>query len=110
MYIELMEKEKLQQRMFYELENLIENLHYNNQINLVEYTIARDILWDCTENHHCISLENNIAQDFIDNPEKFVSNLHNGYANFKSDYPDVDDWTHDEINDISADYRCCAYN
>lgn len=109
MYLIADSEEELKRRMFFELENLIENLHVSNKINLIEYTIARDILWDCTFNHDSISIENNIAQDFIDNPDEFVLNLHVGCSNFRKEFPDIDPFNADNINEISADFRDCAY-
>ena len=99
----------LQNQMWLELEAVIEKLKEKEKINLVEYVIARDVLWDCTLGHEYICESDNIAQDFIYYPNMFAERLHNGYLQMKKNHPDIDTWDFDKINEISANYLECAY-
>lgn len=107
--IALEERTKLQSEMYTKLEKLIDGLQERGLINIPEHVIARDILWDTTLNHETITQENNIAQYFIDNVDKFITDLHRGYKEMKQDYPDVDGLSREDINEFSANYRDCAY-
>lgn len=100
---------KLQGEMWDKLEPVIEKLREENKINLVQYAIARDVLYDCTELHEDITPDNNIAQEFVNDPESFANKLMNGYNAMKEEFPDIDNWSYDEINDYSADYKDFAY-
>lgn len=103
------ERLELQTKMWDKLEALIDRLFAEKRINLVEYTIARDVLYDTTELHEEIDYDNNIAQDFIDDEEMFISGLHAGYLAMKEKYPDVDTWSADDITDCSTDFRDYCY-
>lgn len=103
------ERNELQGEMFEKLEKFIDGLKKKKLINVAEYTIARDILFDCTENHSEISYITNIANEFIQDEKEFIKSLNVGYQDMKKDYPEVDSMTETEINEFSAEYRDCAY-
>ncbi|MBO1087144.1 hypothetical protein [Enterococcus mundtii] len=102
-------KKLLQEEMQIKLEAFIESLRTADKINLVEYSIARDVLHDCTENHSTLSSENNIAQEFIEDEKNFIKMLNIGYQDMKDEYPDVDEWNYEEINEHSHEYKECVY-
>lgn len=100
---------ELQGAMWDKLEPVIERLYNDGKINKVQYTIARDVLYDCTESHSQISYDNNIAQDFIDDEQEFMDSLWQGYLDMKKEYPNIDSWSREEINEHSHNYIDCVY-
>lgn len=100
---------ELQNKMWEKLERTIEKLWAGKKINLVQYTIARDVLYDCTVDNSEITEDNNIAQELIDNQEKFMKDLYAGYLDMKEQFHDIDNWSSDEINEYSADFRDYVY-
>lgn len=109
MKISIKEQQALQAKMYDELEKKIESLKDKNRINGIEYTIARDVLWDCTENNHLLTFENNIAEDFINDLDNFINKLKQAYLEMKKDFPDIDCWNLTSVNEYSHDYLDYVY-
>lgn len=96
--------DELRGRMWDELEDLIDELGSDGEIDLIDYKIARDVLWDCTENHEEISHENNVAQDFINYREAFVKALHTASEALLKEYPDAGIWDGDDLDGVSIEF------
>ena len=104
------ERTELQNDMWGKMDAYIEKLNEQGKMNFVEYIIARDVLEDVTVNHYQIDYDNNIAEELLENEDLFLKGLSNAYKAFKRDYPDLDTWDSDGVNDMSMEYIGYAYS
>lgn len=96
--------EELQGRMYDELEELIDELDSEGEIDLIGYKIARDVLWDSTENNSFITHENNIAQEFMNHRKAFVAAINTARNALVREFPDATIWDEDDLDGVSAEF------
>lgn len=96
--------EELQERMKKELSQVIEQLNSEGKLDRISYVIAQDVLFELTENHSEISEDNNIAMEFVEEPNFLVSQLQVAVNAMREAHSDIDSWTTDKINEVSAEY------
>ncbi|MGG5373489.1 hypothetical protein [Enterococcus sp. AZ196] len=106
--IMLAKTHELQAKMFDRLQDFIDQLYKDGEIDKVEYTIARDVLFDTTENHQDIC-DNNVAESFIECKDAFIQGLKAGHEDMRNDFPGIDSWDTSDINSYSHEYRDCVY-
>lgn len=96
--------EELQGRMYDELEELIDELDGEGEIDLIGYKIARDVLWDSTENNSFLTHENNIAQEFMNHRKAFVAAINTARDALVREFPDATIWDADDLDGASAEF------
>lgn len=80
---------------------IVDELKVEGLINNIEHSIARDLVFDLTENNHHISSENNVVAEYFEDVSAFVIRLHEAYVEIKKIYPDLEQWSEYVINDYT---------
>lgn len=90
--------------MYTRFEKFIDLLVADEKINYIENLLARNILFESTENNHILTESCNIAQEFMDNEQGFVESLQVIYNDMRKEYPNLETMNITEIESIATSY------
>lgn len=97
-------EKSLAEKMSEKYGDVVDKLKKEGRINAIEHTIAKDLVWDMSENHSTISIENNPIEEYFEDEDAFVVRLHEAYEEIKLEYPDLEGMDEYLINDHSMNW------